>query len=803
VAGATGPRQEGGRRLAAVWFCDIVESTGIAGELGDRRFRQIVTQFLATVRSALRRNGGREIDTAGDGMFAVFETPAGALGAALESAAAVRTLGLEIRSGVHVGEVEHDPDGRVGGITVIVGARIMSLASAGEVFTTRITSELAGGAGFLFEDRGTHELKGIPGRHAIVALLGSEGAPLDPPLGAGEARRRRAAASDAPDRHTAHHHEERARPFVGRTRELDELLGALADAVAGRGSLSLICGEPGIGKTRLITTVAERAEARGWAVLVGRCWEGGGAPAYWPWIQVVREAGGDFSQLASTDATAATAGRSPRDAVSDPADPETARFQLFDGVGRYLADVARERPCLTVLEDLHAADGSSLLLLRFVASSVREHPIVILGSYRENDPRMRDLADLFGNLARLGRRIPLGGLSSEEVASYIALASGDLPSEALAERVGDVTGGNPFFVGEIVRELEARAQLTAVESQAALPVPEGIRTLIRRRVADLSLVTTDLLRIAAVIGRDLDPRVISSATTLSVSQTIDALGEAERAGVIVEGRGTPGTYTFAHDLLRETLYGDLPAAKRMDLHRIVAGVLEGLYRDGLESHLAEIAHHLTLAAPLGEAERAVEFSIRAGDGSLEVFAYEDAARLYERAVRLLGPAAPPSEHTARIHLKLGDALSRAGNPEAARRSFEQAATIARHVRAIETFALAALGYGAAEKVRAAYGGLALTVRFRSPRPGSRSSRRRWHRCRRRMARSAPAPWRCWRRSSTGKRPHPAGPDTRPSSGIDTSRSVERPSRWPSGWPIPTSWSRRSTPGTGSRSPRTP
>ena len=690
----------------AVWFCDVVGSTEIAGELGDRRFRQIVARFLAIVRSTLRRHGGVEIDTAGDGMFATFETPAAALTAAWEATAAVRSLGIEIRSGINLGEVERDPDGRVGGIAVHLGARVTSLADAGEVLTTRTTSELASGAGFLFEERGTRELKGIPGRHAIVAVVGSDGAALEPPLETEEARRRRATATgtSAPAERRTALQGESSRPFVGRASELDELLESLVDAVAGHGSLSLICGEPGIGKSRLITAVVEHAEAHGWAVLVGRCWEGGGAPAYWPWMQVVREAGGEFSRIADAEHVTPTPGRTHHDVVSNPTDPDTARFELFHGVERYLADIARERPSLIVLEDLHAADEPSLLLLRFVASSVREHPLVILGSYRENHTRVRELADLFGNLAKLGRRLPLRGLNSREVASFIALSSGDVPSDALAVRISGVTGGNPFFVGEIVRELAARGRLTSVEDSVALPLPEEVRAVIRWRVDDLSPEATILLQIAAVIGREFDLRVISAATTLTPDRRIDALTETERAGAIVERHDAPGTYVFAHDLLRETVYGDIPAAHRMELHRIVGGVLEDLFRDEPVPHLAEIAHHLVLAAPLGEAERAIEFSIRAADRSRDVLAYEDAAELYEQALRLLTPATAASLQTAQIHLKLGDVRSRAGDVEGALRSFEQAAMIARGLESTETFGLAALGYGAAE-LRASPGGL--------------------------------------------------------------------------------------------------
>jgi class 3 adenylate cyclase/tetratricopeptide (TPR) repeat protein len=703
---ADGRRHHQGRRLAAVWFCDIVGSTEVAGELGDAAYRRLVAQYLAAVRSTLRRHGGREVDTAGDGVFATFDVPAAALRAALEATGVVRELGVEIRTGVHLGEVEQSADGTVRGIAVHLGARVMSLAHAGEVLTTRTTSELASGAGFLFEDRGSHELKGIPGSHTILALVGADGSPLEPPLAPDEARLRRAAAAGAPERERP---DRRARGFVGRDRELDELHAALADSVLGRGSLRLISGEPGIGKSRLIAVVAEEAEAQGWLVAVGRCWEGGGAPAYWPWIQVVREAGGEFAQIAGVaEGVAATASRPGLEGISDPTDPDSARFQLFDRVGRYLVRTANERPSLIVLEDLHAADEPSLLLLRFVATSIGEQPLVLLASYRDADRRVRARAELFGDLARLGRRLPLRGLTPDEVASYVALASGTPSSHAFAARIGEVTGGNPFFIGEIVRELSAHGQLAPDARPEALPLPEEVRALIRRRLEELGPVALDVLRIAAVIGREFDLRVMSSATPLAAGQVINGLDEAGRAGVIAERRGAARTYRFTHDLVRETLYEDIGAAERMELHRTVGRVLEELFRDDVEPHLAEIAHHLALAAPLGEAERAVEFSIRAADRSREVFAYEDAAELYERALRLLhlAPASPP--RTAEIHLKLGDALARAGSVEGARSSFEQAAAIARRAHATEIFAAAALGYGAAEKVFGTFGGLALT-----------------------------------------------------------------------------------------------
>ena len=166
------------RSGSATWLARLE----IAEELGDRAFRWLIERFLAAARSAIHGGGGREIDTAGDGMFAIFDAPAAALQAAWEATTAVRDLGVEIRSGIHLGEVEQDPDGRVGGIAVHIGARVASLANAGEILTTATTGELASDDGFRFERRGTHTLKGVVGRHAVVAVVEVDGERLGDPL---------------------------------------------------------------------------------------------------------------------------------------------------------------------------------------------------------------------------------------------------------------------------------------------------------------------------------------------------------------------------------------------------------------------------------------------------------------------------------------------------------------------------------------------------------------------------------------------------------------------------------------------
>ena len=498
---------------------------------------------------------------------------------------------------------------------------------------------------------------------------------------------------------------EHVRPFVGRARELDELGAAFAEASDGHGAVFLICGEPGIGKSRLMEVLAASARADGWQVLVGRCWDGGGAPAYWPWVQVVRAAGGDFGTL--TRAGEDTAPR--RSSVSPAVDPEAERFRLFEAVGSFLGDVSNEQPVMIVLDDLHAADEPSLLLLRFLATTADSRRVIVLGTYRESEPRVLDRADLYGELTRLGRRVPLRGLSVEEVTSYLTLVGGEPTSDAIAVRLQDVTGGNPFFLGEVVRVLIAEGRLNSADETSMRRMPEEVRALIRRHVSTLSPETIGLLRVASVLGHDLDLRVLADAGTLGVDRMTDAVSEAVRAGILSEDPSASASFAFAHDLVRETLYDDLPAGRRLELHRTAGDVLERVFREDLGPYLAAIAHHLTRAAPLDDGGRAVDYSVLAADRAVAMLAYEDAVTLYERALQLLPPSEAHGDRRSDILMRLGDARARSGDTVGARRSYEEAADLSRLHDDPEAVARAALALvTSAAPVRLGFGGLLVT-----------------------------------------------------------------------------------------------
>jgi predicted ATPase len=259
--------------------------------------------------------------------------------------------------------------------------------------------------------------------------------------------------------------------FVGREVELRELDSALEDGLNGRARLLLLSGEPGIGKTRLGDEFARRARARGAMVLWGRCWEGGGAPAYWPWLRMIRS----YTRQADDRTLAAQLGsaaphvahilpelreRLPDLPVPPKIETEDARFALFEAVYEFLANVSRATPLVLILDDLHDADRPSLLLARFVAREFREARILMIGIFRDVEARLSPEAGVvLGELTREGTELQLRGLTSGEVARFIEGTSKMSPNPGLVEVVHQTTEGNPLFLEEVVRWLTARDDL--------------------------------------------------------------------------------------------------------------------------------------------------------------------------------------------------------------------------------------------------------------------------------------------------------------------------------------------------------
>lgn len=508
--------------------------------------------------------------------------------------------------------------------------------------------------------------------------------------------RQDAALESRPD--TAQAPEPSRGTFVGRERERATLTEALDGVARGRGRLVLLVGEPGIGKSRLAEEVMADARARDANVIVGRCWEAGGAPAYWPWVQALRAYARDAEPDALRDQLGAGAGDLAQllpelhELFADlpeppPQDSEGARFRLFEAAAAFLNAAAESRPLVLVLDDLHAADEPSLLLLRFLAREIGASPLLVVCALRDVDPTLSQ--PLTVTLAELARephteRIGLGGLGEEEVGEYIQLATGMRSQLGLVRAIREETEGNPLFVAEVVQLLDADGQIG--EHDAHLRIPPGVRAVIGQRVGRLSEPCREVLVSASVLGREFGLDSLAELTGLPRDRLLGLLDEAVGERVVGDVPGVAGRLRFGHALIRDTLYDDLPMAKRLQLHERAAAALEAVYATDLDPHLAELAHHYAEASV---APKAAEYARRAGDRAVSLLAYEEAVRQYETALALEQDAGSRCD----LLLALGDAQARAGDTPASKQAFRSGAALAEDLGLAAELGRAALGYG--------------------------------------------------------------------------------------------------------------
>jgi tetratricopeptide (TPR) repeat protein len=462
----------------------------------------------------------------------------------------------------------------------------------------------------------------------------------------------------------------REETFTGRAAELARLAAGWHDVRShSTRRLMLIAGEPGVGKTRLALRFAGDALGDGATVLLGRCSEDPLA-AFEPFADVLRQIGVDAARSLAGPG-AAELDRVLGHAHGAPPDERGARHRLFAAVDDVLTGVAERRPLLLILDDLHWADRPTLLLLAFVLRSPRRAPLLAVGTYRDTEiGRRTPLAGALAELRRDGgaERIALRGLDAGEVAELVAARVGSEEAARLAGAVHARTGGNAYFVEEVLRGL--------AEGDAA--VPESVRHAVGARLARLSEPADELAGVAAVVGQTVDPKLVAAAAgrpPREIEPLLDELldGHLLRAG---DARGLE----FPHALVREAVLADLSPLRRARLHRAVADALAAQDED---SHLEEIAHHLSEAGD----DRAGPYLRRAGDHALAMLAYEEAAELYARALDVADTTERGALLTAR-----GEALLRAGEPAAARACFADAAALARTAGDPGLLGRAALGY---------------------------------------------------------------------------------------------------------------
>ena len=482
---------------------------------------------------------------------------------------------------------------------------------------------------------------------------------------------------------------DRVRPpsgMVGRDAVLAACGVAVDRARGGSGGLLLVAGEPGIGKTTVLSAVAELARERGCTVVWAACPEDDAVPAFWPIVRLLSETG---------CAGAASAADELRGG-----DPEVAgqhRFVLFDRVAGAVREAAADTPLVLVLDDLHWADPSSLRLLAFLVKQVRAARVLVLASYRDTDVRPgHPLLELLAEPGTSGETLTLPGLGTDDVATLLARAGGDgtraedgrsaSGSRAAADSIREHTGGNPFFVLHVARLLEAEGHLAT--SRSALPLPVGVRAVLERRLARLSQPCHELLAIASVVGARFDVALLAEVSGTPATTVTDLLGESAAAR-LTQPVHRGAAHEFAHALVRATVASQSSAARTAELHGRMADALLRRHGDE-EARLAAIAHHELNAGAERAAARGVDAAARAGRHAVAAQAFEQAGELFARAIA----ACPVREQVGHLLLELGDALLRSGDWEAAAVAFSDAADVARGLGRADLFAQAALGVGA-------------------------------------------------------------------------------------------------------------
>lgn len=471
-------------------------------------------------------------------------------------------------------------------------------------------------------------------------------------------------------------------PLVGRTGELASLLARYEEAAAGRGGVSLIAGEPGIGKTRLAKAFAAEAAARGALGLWGRCFEGDWSPPLGPWSEAI----GDFFRGLAPEARGAL-GDGGLDQALEPLKlivPELGggpapsqlgadedRLRLYDAVVRFFLVRAAERPVVVVLDDLHWADAASLDLLRHLAFFSRDARLLVLGTYRDLElDAHHPLAHLLPALRRETGTIPLQ-LKGLTVGDIEALISGSEPSPwaaRLARTVHAETKGNPFFIEELLRHLADEAGSTGggdwapAIQEATISIPEGVRQVVARRLARLSQPTQRLLTHASVFTGGFDFPVLLNLVDLSEDELLDAIDEALAARML-EPAGGPERYDFVHAIVRHALSETWSPSRRVRLHRRAAEALAAAYAGRELEHAAELAIQYHRSVTLPGADAGLPYALCAAEQAARVYSV-DGVVAFLRIARDLSSSLDPASR-ARLFCKLAIAEAEAVHPDAA------------------------------------------------------------------------------------------------------------------------------------------
>jgi DNA-binding SARP family transcriptional activator/tetratricopeptide (TPR) repeat protein len=428
--------------------------------------------------------------------------------------------------------------------------------------------------------------------------------------------------------------------LVGRRAELALLRNAVDSAFFAQAGCVVVEGPPGVGKTRLLLEATSEATARGAFSVWGRCQEGGGAPSMWPWVQIASalvEALPVDGAAAWTDGVSGLLRHLDGDAPSVSADAGV-QFRLYEGMGKLLATVAARQPLVVVVDDLHWGDSAAIAMFSHLAESLPPQ-CVLVAAMRDRAPAQnKSIKRMLADVARYDRhrRITLGPIEPSEVAELVRRETGRAPSADVARSIQARTEGNPFFVKELARYLANEGDLTD-DAAAQAAVPATVRDIVRDRMSRFADDDRRLLETAALIGRDIDVRLLSDALGVDPTLCMERLENVVELGLVEFSES--GLWRFAHDLVREAV---IRSTSRTDASRLHLSIAEALAADaGPAERVEALAYHLQAARPLVEPQRVVGAFMAAGRVAAARSAYDNAERDFGLAAAIASDVGVP------------------------------------------------------------------------------------------------------------------------------------------------------------------
>ncbi len=624
--------EAGARRLAAIMFTDIVGYVALT-QRDEAEALRLLEEHRGVVRPLVRRFDGTEVKTLGDGFLLEFPSALDASACAVELQRAFHERRrarsgsqVEIRIGIHVGDVIHR-GGDVYGDTVNLASRLQGLAEPGGVLVSGPVHDLVRGRlGVDLVRVGAPALKNVELPVEIYRLVFPW---------AEEFRSRRT-------------------PLVDRETEVAALTAFVEGTARGEGSVLLLVGDPGLGKSRLLEEMAAMARRHGVALYEGRGTDMDGGSPYAPWADLLRSAierlppAAVFRVLGPHAPAVAQLVPELAEKVPGPPaspDPSQERLRFLEGIAGFFRDLARERPSILVLEDLAGADPATIQLLQHLARSLAHRPLGVVGAVRgsgltDNLP----LAHLVSRLRREPgfRLLLLDAFDELRTARMIEGVLGDKKgvSEEFLALVHGTTGGNPYFIEEVLRSLLKSGAIFPTGRNwgrrpvAEIAMPATVRDVLRERLDRLDPETRDVLRAAAVLGTEFDFDLLRRLTGLDTGTLLTRLERAMQATLLREERRPAHrtVFLFPDRPVRDALYDELSLVRRRLLHRAAGEAIESSAAPGAPPSPAILAHHFLHA---DVPDKALRYSESAGAAAAELHAHEAAIAHYRTAVDLL------------------------------------------------------------------------------------------------------------------------------------------------------------------------